>query len=71
MGLRRRLRNQARQATALLEPAVGELGVSAASITGAADTGAIAIADAMASFRAMTTKGRDRGQGQKPPSPPR
>jgi AcrR family transcriptional regulator len=27
-GLRRRLRNQARQATALLEPAVGELGVS-------------------------------------------
>jgi AcrR family transcriptional regulator len=35
-GLRRRLRNQARQATALLEPAVGELGVSGASITGAA-----------------------------------
>lgn len=38
-GLRRRLRNQARQATALLEPAVGELGASGASITGAADAG--------------------------------
>jgi AcrR family transcriptional regulator len=37
--LRRRLRNQARQATALLEPAVGELGVSGVSITGAADAG--------------------------------
>lgn len=48
-GLRRRLRNQARQATALLEPAVGELGVSGASITGAPDAGAIALADAMAS----------------------
>lgn len=38
-GLRRRLRNQARQATALLEPAVGKLGVSGASITGTADEG--------------------------------
>jgi len=34
-GLRRRLRNQARQATALLQPAVGELGVSGASIRAA------------------------------------